>query len=101
MSGHDDDTPGWATRIRRWLWLDRTQRTDNREVDRGFYPGGPPVYMSRRAPGWRFLLAIVAVGIVLALLIMSVRAAGSPPTDGEVLAPDERVVAVSLRAAVD
>ena len=88
-------------RIRRWLWLDRTQRTDDRHADRGFYPGGPPVYVSRRAPSRRFLLAVVAVGIVIALVIMGVRDADALPADGEVVVLERHGVAVSLQVRND
>ena len=98
MSGHDDGSPGWATRIRRWLWLDRTQRTDNREADRGFYPGGPPVYVSRRAPSRRFLLAIVAVGVFIALLIMGIRDADAHPAGAQLTLVDEPAHVVWMQA---
>ena len=73
MSDHDTGAPGWVDRIRHWLWLDRTQRTDNSEANRGFYPGGPPVYVNRKPVGWRFVLPVVTAGIVIALLILAVR----------------------------
>lgn len=74
MSEHDPG-PTLGDRIRRWLWLDRTQRTDNREANRGFYPGGPPVYVNRKPVGWRFLLAVSAVAIAIGLVLLSTREA--------------------------
>ena len=58
---------GWKARIRRWLWLDGNNvRTDKSQANRGFYVGGPPV-------GWRFMLPVVAGGIVIALIILVAR----------------------------
>ena len=73
MSGQDDRGQGMGARIRRWLWLDRTQRTDNSHANRGFYPGGFPVYQNRKPVGWRFVLPVVTAGIVIALLILALR----------------------------
>lgn len=68
-----DAGPSLVDRVRRWLWLDRTQRTDNSEANRGFYPGGPPVYLNRKPVGWRFMLAVSAVGIAIGLVVLSTR----------------------------
>jgi hypothetical protein len=73
MSDHDAGPPGWVDRIRHWLWLDRTQRTDNREANRGFYPGGPPVYVNRKPVGRRFVLVVGAIAIAIGLVILTVR----------------------------
>ena len=75
MSEHDEGARGWIDRIRHWLWLDRTQRTDDRHANRGFYPGGPPVYIDRKPVGWRFMLLLVAVAIVIGLMLLTVREA--------------------------
>lgn len=69
----------WIDRVRRWLWLDRTQRTDGSEADRGFYPGGMPVYVNRKPVGWRFLLIMVAIGIAISLVILMLRDAQAQP----------------------
>jgi hypothetical protein len=56
--------------IRRLLWLDdASRRTDSSRANRGFYVGGPAV-------GWRFVLPVVVVGIVIVLVI---RALGLVP----------------------
>ena len=73
MSDHDTGPPGWIDRIRRWLWLDRTQRTDNREANRGFYPGGPPVYVNRKPVGRCFVVVVGSVAIAIGLVILTVR----------------------------
>ena len=99
MSGQDDGSQGGGTRFRRWLWLDRTQRTDYRHADRGFYPGGPPVYVSRRAPSRRSMLAVVAAGIVISVIILGVRDADALPADGVVL--EGPGIAVALHADND
>lgn len=75
--------PSWIDRVRHWLWLDRTQRTDDSEADRGFYPGGMPVYPNRKPVGWRFALAMVAIGVVIALAIIAVRDAETQPTGND------------------
>ena len=50
--------------LRRYLWLfDDNVRTDHSRANRGFYVGGPPV-------SWRFVLPVVAFGVVLALAII-------------------------------
>jgi hypothetical protein len=67
--------PSWIERVRHWLWLDLTQRTDNSEANRGFYPGGPPVYVNRKPVGWRFTLIVVTLGILIGLAIVAVREA--------------------------
>lgn len=76
MSEHDSAAPRWIDRVRHWLWLDGTQRTDNSEANRGFYPGGPPVYVNRKPVGWRFALAMLLLGTVIALAILVARADG-------------------------
>ena len=53
-------------RVRRWLWLDGPQRTDNSEAHRGFY-------LSRKPVGWRFLLVVTALGIAIGLVLLNVR----------------------------
>ena len=73
MSEQDTGTTGWLGRIRRWLWLDRTQGTDRRETSRGFYPGGMPIYTNRKPVGLRFLLVVTALGIAIGLVLISVR----------------------------
>ncbi len=87
MSDPDPGRPGWLDRIRHWLWLDRTQRTDNSAANRGFYPGGLPVYLNRKPVGWRFVLPVVAAGVVIALLILAGRSAAAQPAE-----PGQRVV---------
>ncbi len=67
--------PSWLDRVRRWLWLDRAQRTDDREANRGFYPGGHPVYTNRKPASLRFLLVMTAIGIAIALVLINVREA--------------------------
>jgi hypothetical protein len=82
MADHDTGSPTWLDRIRRWLWLDRTQRTDDRNANRGFYPGGPPVYVDRKPLGWRFTLAVAAIAIAIGLVILSTREAEARGADG-------------------
>lgn len=84
MTERGPGEPSWIDRVRHWLWLDRTQRTDNSEANRGFYPGGLPVYVNRKPVGWRFALIVVALGILIGLAITVVRdadahAAGPQP----------------------
>jgi hypothetical protein len=51
--------------LRRHLWLfDDNVRTDHSRAGRGFYVGGPPV-------SWRFVLPVVAAGVLLALAIIA------------------------------
>lgn len=74
-------------RVRRWLWLDGPQRTDNSEAHRGFYLSHKPV-------GWRFLLVVTALGIAIGLVLLNVR-------DAEALADVDRsgtTVAVTDKA---
>lgn len=60
--------PSWMDRLRRWLWLDGPRRTDSSEANRGFY-------LSRKPVGWRFTLAVVAVGIAIGLVLLNTREA--------------------------
>lgn len=53
-------------RVRRWLWLDGPQRTDNSEAHRGFY-------LNRKPVGLRFLLLVTALGIAIGLVLLNVR----------------------------
>lgn len=65
---------GRKATLRRWLWLDRSaRRSDRSEANRGFYSGGPPVYTGRRPVGLRFLVPVVALGVVIALVILMAR----------------------------
>ena len=51
--------------LRRYLWVfDDNVRTDHSRANRGFYVGGPPI-------SWRFIVPVVAAGIVLALTIIA------------------------------
>ena len=65
MSEQDTGT-SWVDRVRRWLWLDGPQRTDNSEAYRGFY-------LNRKPVGWRFLLVVTALGIAIGLVLLNVR----------------------------
>ena len=82
MSGHESRPPSLIDRIRRWLRLDHAQRTDKSEANRGFYPGGMPVYLNRKPVGRRFVLPVVAVGVVIALVILATRGAAAQSTEG-------------------
>jgi hypothetical protein len=62
----DQTAPSWVDRVRRWLWLDGPQRTDNSEAHRGFY-------LNRKPVGWRFLLVVTALGIAIGLVLLNVR----------------------------
>lgn len=90
--------PSWIDRVRHWLWLDRTQRTDNSEANRGFYPGGPPVYGNREPVGWRFVLIVVALGILIGLAITTVRDADAH-AGGTSLWPDRAQAAAARMVA--
>ena len=57
---------GWKARVRRWLWLDGAVRTDRSEAGRGFYTSSRPVSV-------RLFASVVALGIVVALIILTVR----------------------------
>ncbi len=59
---------GWKARIRHWLWLDGLVRTDNSRAGRGSY-----IYARNPPVGWRFMLPVVAGGIVIALIILVAR----------------------------
>ena len=62
---------GWKARLRRWLWLDRSAvRGDKSQANRGFYPGGPPGYATHKPVGRRFVVPVVALGVVIALVIL-------------------------------
>lgn len=86
MSEHDAG-PTWVDRVRRWLWLDQEQRTDNSEANRGFYTGRKPV-------GWRFALAVGAVAIIIGLVLMGTRDAQARTLAG----PDRPTVAAPVAA---
>lgn len=67
--GRSPVRPDWRARLRRWLWLDGNNvRTDHSRANRGFYVGGQPVTR-------RFILPVVAVGVVIALIILFTRGA--------------------------
>ena len=87
---------GWKARIRRWLWLvGNNVRTDKSQANRGFYAGGPPV-------GWRFMLPVVAGGIVIALIILVARDAEVQATDeGQRPVPEKPGFAVTVPADRD
>jgi hypothetical protein len=92
--------PTLLDRIRRWLWLDRTQRTDNRHANRGFYPGGPPVYVNRKPVGWRFTLAVAVLAIAIGLVLLSTREAEARPLAGLDRPPAAVALAVDGHGAV-
>ena len=74
MTGSPGRSPvrlGWRARLRRWLWLDGTNvRTYHSRANRGFYVGGQPVTR-------RFILPVVAFGVVIALIILFTRGAAA------------------------
>jgi len=79
---------GWKVRLRRWLWLDRSaMRSDKSHANRGFYPGGPPVYANHKPVGRRFVVPVVALGIVIALAILLTRDAEAATSDERRLGP--------------
>ena len=65
MSDHEQRGPTLIERIRRWLWLDGTQRTDASEANRGFYPG-----LTRKPVSWRFFVLVGALGILIGLVLI-------------------------------
>ena len=73
-SGRSPVRTGWRARLRRWLWLDGNNiRTDHSRANRGFYVGGEPVTR-------RFILPMVALGVVIALIILFTRGAAAVST---------------------
>ena len=79
-------------RVRRWLWLDGPQRTDNSEANRGFY-------LNRKPVGWRFLLVVTALGIAIGLVLLNVRDAEAC-ADVDANRPPTTVVATVRTASV-
>jgi hypothetical protein len=65
MSNHEPHEPRLVDRIRRWLWLDGTGRTDASEANRGFYPG-----LTRKPVSWRFVVLVGSLGILIGLIIV-------------------------------
>lgn len=65
MSDHERHGPTLIERIRRWLWLDGTQRTDASKANRGFYPG-----LTRKPVGWRFVVLVGSLGILIGLILI-------------------------------
>ena len=87
MSDRGQHEPSLVDRIRRWLWLDGTQRTDASEANRGFYPG-----LTRKPVGWRFFVLVGSLAILIGLVIISVRDTEAQATEPS---PSALVVTVS------